>query len=435
MIKKIKNKIKPELINTGLIFGVSTFIKLMSGLIIAKLIVLSIGLEGFGIISQLQSVMNILMVFAGGGIANGIVKYVAEHKNSDKIKLNSILQTSTLITIVFGCIIGILLLVFSQSISEYLFKTKEYSNVFIILGILQFFIGFNTMFQSILNGYIEIKNNALSSVLGSITGLIIVYFLSKGKNISSIMISQILFGFFTSFFCILFLYKKPYFNLSSLKPKFDKTNSKLLLKYSLMLIVTISTIPIAQIMIRNIIGEKYGWDAVGKWQGVMKISDAYLQFITIVLTNYFFPKLAGLKNKESIKNEIISTLKIIIPITIFISFIIFGLRKYIILVLYDETFIEISDFFTFQLIGDVFKISAYTLIFISIARGLMFVYIIAEIFQALCLIFLSNYFMQSYGLIGVTYGYALTYLIYLIFSIVILYLFLKTNVLEKTQQL
>ena len=65
----------------------------------------------------------------------------------------------------------------------------------------------------------------------------------------------------------------------------------------------------------------------------------------------------------------------------------------------------------------------------------MFVYIIAEIFQALCLIFLSNYFMQSYGLIGVTYGYALTYLIYLIFSIVILYLFLKTNVLEKTQQL
>ena len=83
LISLIKKQLKNEIVKTGLIFGTSTFIKLLSGLIIAKLIVLSVGLSGFGVISQFQSLMNILMVFAGGGISNGVMKYVAEYRNTD----------------------------------------------------------------------------------------------------------------------------------------------------------------------------------------------------------------------------------------------------------------------------------------------------------------------------------------------------------------
>lgn len=431
MIKVIKEQFKSEIVKTGLIFGTSTFIKLLSGLIIAKLIVLSVGLNGFGVISQFQSLMNILLVFAGGGVSNGVMKYVSEHRNSDIKELNFILKTSTFIILIFGLVIGSVLIVFSKNLSIYLFQSSKYSLIIIILAIVQFFIGFNNFFQSVINGYREVKSFAISSIVGSIVGLVFVYFLSISKDISSLMIGQVLFGFFSSFFCIFFLINKSYYKTLSFKPFFYKNKSKLLFKYTLMLLVTVSTLPIAQILIRNLIGTKFGWDSVGKWQGVMKISDAYLQFITIILANYFFPKLAELQSKALIKNEVFKTLTFIVPITILISICIFTFKKYIILILYSHSFLGIDDFFTFQLIGDIFKVAAYTIIFVAAAKGLTLVYIFAEIFQSLCLILFSYFFIDSYGPIGVTFAYALTYFIYLIFSLVILYIFLKTNFFER----
>jgi O-antigen/teichoic acid export membrane protein len=431
LISLIKKQLKNEIVKTGLIFGTSTFIKLLSGLIIAKLIVLSVGLSGFGVISQFQSLMNILMVFAGGGISNGVMKYVAEYRNTDLNELNLILKTSTFISILFGLLIGFILIIFSKDISIYLFQTSKYFNIIIILAFFQFFIGFNNFFQSIINGYREVKSFAVSSVLGSFVGLIFVYFLSTNRNISSLMIGQVLFGFFSGFFCFFFLINKGYFKTLTFQPLFYSNKSRLLFKYTLMLLVTISTLPFVQILIRNLIGTKFGWDSVGKWQGVMKISDAYLQFITIILANYFFPKLAELKSKVLIRNEVFKTLTFIVPITILISICIFIFKNNLILMLYSHSFLGIDDFFTFQLIGDVFKVAAYTIIFVAAAKGLTFVYILAEIFQSLCLLLFSYFFIDIYGPIGVTYSYALTYFVYLIFSLVFLYIFLKTNFFER----
>lgn len=431
MIKTIKKHLENEIIKSGLIFGSSTFIKLLSGLIIAKLIVISVGLNGFGIISQFQSIMNILLVFAGGGISNGVMKYVAEFKNTDLDGLNLILKTSSFITLFFGLLIGITIIIFSDDISFYLFQTTKYSNVLMFLAISQFFIGFNIFFQSILNGYREVKSFAASSIIGSVFGLAFVYVLSLNKEISSLMIGQILFGLISGFFYIFFLKKKEYFKSLDFKPYFYTQKSKLLLKYTLMLLVTVSTLPLVQILIRNLLGTKFGWDSVGKWQGVMKISDAYLQFVTIILANYFLPRLAELTSKISIKKEIIKTLAYIVPITILASFSIFIFKKHIILLLYSNSFLGIDDFFTFQLIGDVFKVVSYTIIFIAVAKGLIFVYILAEIFQSLCLYFFTLFFIEKYGPIGVTYAYTLTYIVYLIFSLVILNIFLKTNFFDR----
>jgi O-antigen/teichoic acid export membrane protein len=431
VIKFIQEKISSELVKTGLIFGTSTLIKLLSGLVIAKLIVVSVGLNGFGVISQFQSLMNILLVFAGGGISNGVMKYVSEHKNSDIIELNLILKTSTFIILIFGLFIGSLLIIFSKELSVYLFNSIKYSNIIIVLAVVQFFIGFTTFFQSIINGYREVKSFAISSILGSIVGLVFVYLLSINNDISSLMIGQILFGFFSSFFCIFFLINKSYYKNLKIKPFFYKNKSKLLFKYTLMLLVTVSTLPIAHILLRNFISDKFGWESVGKWQGVMKISDAYLQFVTIILANYFFPKLAELQSKALIKDEVFKTLTFIVPITILISVFIYIFQKDLILILYSKSFLGIGDFFTFQLIGDVFKVAAYTIIFLAAAKGFTFVYIFAEIFQSLCLILFSYGFIESYGPIGVTFGYALTYFVYLIFSLLFLYVYIRTNFFER----
>lgn len=53
-----------------------------------------------------------------------------------------------------------------------------------------------------------------------------------------------------------------------------------------MALITSVTLPVAYVMMRNLLAAHYGWDAVGIWQGVSSISDAYLQFITASFSVY-----------------------------------------------------------------------------------------------------------------------------------------------------
>ena len=55
-----------------------------------------------------------------------------------------------------------------------------------------------------------------------------------------------------------------------------------------MALLTSITLPVAYIMMRNLLAEHYSWDDVGIWQGVSSISDAYLQFITASFSVYFY---------------------------------------------------------------------------------------------------------------------------------------------------
>jgi hypothetical protein len=61
-----------------------------------------------------------------------------------------------------------------------------------------------------------------------------------------------------------------------------------------MALITSVTIPLAYVMMRNLLAAHYSWDDVGIWQGVSSISDAYLQFITASFSVYLLPTLSRL---------------------------------------------------------------------------------------------------------------------------------------------
>ena len=65
-------------------------------------------------------------------------------------------------------------------------------------------------------------------------------------------------------------------------------------KFTLMALITSVTLPVAYVMMRNLLAAHYSWDEVGIWQGVSSISDAYLQFITASFSVYLLPTLSRL---------------------------------------------------------------------------------------------------------------------------------------------
>ncbi len=224
------------------------------------------------------------------------------------------------------------------------------------------------------------------------------------------------------FVTLAFVLKSSWFKLEYFKKGIDKESLVKLSKYSLMAITSALTVPISHLIVRNYIGENLSWDDAGYWQGIWYISTMYLMVITTSLSVYYLPKLSEIQDKAELKKEIFHGYKIIMPIVLVMSLVIFLLKEYVILIAFSDKFMPMMELFTWQLIGDVIKIASWLLGYITLAKAMTKTYISLEIFGSLSFILLSIYFVDNYGLVGITYAYALNYFLYMF---VMIYIFRK----------
>ena len=406
-------------LKVGLLFATSTLSKLLAGLVVVKIIAVYIGAEGLGRLGQFMSLMSMVTILAGGGITTGIIKYVAEYKD-DESEVKSYLAAASLVTVVSSFFVGAALFFGAPIISLWLIKTVEYSNVIRVLALAQFFIASANLLMGLLNGYRRVHAFAIINSLGVIIG-------AAGVALGCIFygIRGAMYGLIWMPASILLLLLPWYrfklkFEWRDLIPVWEQKKIRQFKNFSLMLIVTVVTMQMSQIIIRNIIVTRDSWVQVGYWQAVSRVSDAYLQFITVVLANYYLPRLSELKSDWEIRAEVNSVYKYAMPILLSMGIIIFLSRNYIIQILFSKDFLPMKDFFTWQLMGDGFKVAAYIACYVAVAKANMRLYIGAEIFQAGLLLCLSFLFIAKYGAIGATYAYFLCYLIYFLISFVAL---------------
>lgn len=406
------------MINTSFYTGIGTAIGFISGFIINKVIAVFIGPSGLAMVSQFQNFIGISTVVATGGIQQGVVKYVAEVRE-DEEKKRVVLSTSLRITLIFSLIVGIFTSVLSKYLSIKLFDTQEYQFVLIVFGVTVVLFGFNQLLIGILNGTGEIKKLVAVKISSNLFGLLITgscaYFYGINGALVALAISQSVI-FFVS---LLFVIKSKWFRQKLFSNKLDKNYSLKLLQYSLMAISSMLLTPLVQIGIRNHITETLSIEQAGYWDGLSKISKAYLGIITTTLSIYYLPKLSLLKERLQIRQELLNGYKIITPVLILVAVIVYILREYIILILYSNEFAEMSTLFAPQLAGDFFKIMSWLIAYLMLAKALTKMFIISQIIFLSVSYFLSIYLINIIGLDGVVWAHFLVYFIYFITMLII----------------
>jgi enterobacterial common antigen flippase len=176
----------------------------------------------------------------------------------------------------------------------------------------------------------------------------------------------------------------------------------------------VCTMPLAQIVLRRWQEEALGWDQVGIWQGLVRLSDAWLQFATVVLANYYFPRLSALADHGSLHREVRTTFAACALALVPAAVCIWLLRAPIIELLFSPRFLPMQDLLAPQLFGDIFRTLAYVIGYLAVAKGLTAVYIVAELYQAGALLLLSHLLLPVLGARAVPYAHCATYLLYLL---------------------
>lgn len=404
------------LIKTSILSLISTVIKLLTGLVINKAVAIYIGPSGLALIGQFQNFMQLAMTTAQGGINSGVTKYTAEYKG-DIEQLTPLFSTAFRISLYCSVIVSLAMIVFSKLAAEHFLDNSEQAYIFVLFGITIALFVINQLILSIVNGLKEITFFIKVSIIQSIYSLVfttlwIVFYGLNGALIAFVTNQSVV------LIIVLWLLRNHnVIKINNFKNRFDKVQARKLLGYSLMALTSVATVPVSQLIIRNHIGETIGWDQAGYWQGVWYISSMYLMVVTTALSIYYLPKLSEIKDDFELRKELFTGYKLILPIVIIMSLSIYFLKDFIIYLLFTPEFEPMRELFAWQLVGNVIKIASWLLAYVMLAKAMVRLYIITEVFSSALFVVLSIYLSNIYGVIGVTYAFAINYAVYFLLMI------------------
>ncbi|HDY4927768.1 TPA: lipid III flippase WzxE [Yersinia enterocolitica] len=389
----------------------STLIKIGVGLLVVKLLAVTFGPSGVGQAGNFRQLITVLGVLSGAGIFNGITKYVAEYHQQPE-RLRAVLGTSSAIVLGFSTLLALIFLLAAKPVSIALFGHADYQNVVRAVAFIQMGIAYANLFLAILKGYRDAIGNALAVIGGSLIGVVAYYICFRIGGYPGALVGLALVPALVVIPAAAMLIRRKTIPLSYLKLSWDKALASHLGKFTIMALITSVTLPVAYVMMRNLLADRYGWDAVGIWQGVSSISDAYLQFITASFTVYLLPTLSRLKAKADISREILRSLKFVLPAVATASLIVWLLRDFAIWLLFSHQFTAMRDLFAWQLVGDVLKVGSYVFGYLVIAKASLRFYILTEVSQFLLLTGFAHWLIPMNGSLGAAQAYMATYIVY-----------------------
>lgn len=392
-----------------------TLCRMLAGFIVAKVVAVQTGPTGIAMLGQIQGFVSVVTGIANAPLGNGIVSYTAE-KQQDGLEECAVWWRAS-----FGLLIGMLLvfvpllIIFSQSISNWLFTKIEYEYLIIIVGLLLPFSAIGTAINSVTNGMQQYKRYVflgVSSLVVSTSCMLIL--VTKGKIQGALIAAVMQTALIGITMCLLSL-RQPWFKVKYWFGKIEKDAIKAMLGFALMALTTALTVPVSLIFIRNLLVENMGWEVTGQWQAVWKISEVYLGVVTMAMATYYLPKLATLKGKKEILTEAFLVSKVIIPVVILLAVGIYFSRNLLISLLFTDEFSQASNFFLIKLLGDVVKIVSFIFAYPMIANKKFRLYIGSEIFFSITLVLFSHLLINDFGINGVNLAYLVNYLLYIVF--------------------
>ncbi len=400
-----------SLVKTSLWNAVAVAVKVSSALVLNKLLAVMVGPAGYTLIGQFQNAAGLVSSLVGGTVTTGVTKYTAEYFD-DEPRQHTIWQTACRLMLytTLGASIGIIL--FREPLSVLLFKRPDFSDVFVWFAIALPGLTLNSVLLAIINGKKEFRTFVIANISGNLVSCCVVGILAWKIGLRGALIA---FGVSQSVAVLSTLglaLKADRFSLRTLWGKIDPKALQNLLKFVAMAITSSVCAPLSQILVRDHLSAKFGFEAAGYWQAVTRISDIYLMMVTLTLSAYYLPRISEIREAEELKTEILKIYRFVLPLAACGALSIYLLRNFIVSVLFAPDFFPMIKLFAWQLIGDVIKIGSWILSYVILGRAATRTFVMTEVLFSVSLVIGTALLTPWFGLQGAVIAFALNYLVY-----------------------
>ena len=404
-----------NLMRASVYTAASTAARLLAGLVVIKLVAWFAGPEGVGRLGQFMSLMSLLAVLAGGGISAGIVKYVAEYRN-DSQRLQRLLGAALWYALGASLLMGVATLLFSVPLARWLLGDGRYAGLIRILAVAQLGIALANYVLAVINGFMDVRRLALIQIAGSVLNVALVAWLSHWLQLYGALLALVLGQTLWLAVGVPAWWRSAYFQRGMLHLQFDREMIGRLAGFSVMTLTAALLSPLVNIAVRDHLAAQFGWEQVGYWQAVSKVSDAYLLFITTAINVYYLPKLASIDDRALLALEIRNAYRFLLPLVALLALAIFVARGWVTVLLFSEGFAPANVLYGPQLVGDVIKIASFVLSYLMLAKAMTRLFVVSECVFAASYLGLVYLFTATFGLVGAVYAFATNYTLYFLFN-------------------
>jgi O-antigen/teichoic acid export membrane protein len=404
-----------QIVRATSIFGGMQFLNILISIVRTKLIAIFIGPAGMGIISLLNSALNMISGITGLGIETSAIKHISEQYKEDDLNsvspIIAIVKKIAFVTGIFGTLIVVL---FSSWLSELTFGNSNFTYLFVYLSITLLFkqlsVGKMVVFQGLRKLKILAKANFYGNLIGLLFSIPLYYFYRIDAIVPTIVVTSV------SSLLVSFYYSR--------KIKIEKTvisnaqliiEGKSIIKLGIMLTLSGLLTLLASYVIQIYVGKNGGLKEVGFYNAGFTLLNSYVGIVFTVMSTDYFPKLSSICNdnkkiRVSVMEQSYMSIFIITPIIIlFLTFV-----PLIIKILYTSKFISIIPMVCFGILAMLFRAVSWSMGFILIAKGDSNIFIKTAFgfnFLSVILNILGYYF---YGLEGLGFSFLIYYLIHLV---------------------
>jgi O-antigen/teichoic acid export membrane protein len=385
-------------------------IRLVVSLFIQRLLAEMVGETGISKIGQLRNLTQLLTSVASVGIFNGVVKYVAEHKE-DKEQLQKLFSTAFVFIVSSIVITGAGLFFTANLISEYLFNTSEYAYIIKLIGVTVPFIGIQRVFNGVVNGLSQYKKFAKIDLFGYLLSAVLTVVLLIQYDIDGALVA-IAITPVIQLMVLLFIFLKvlrEYIQFTQLQ--FKVPMAKSLLAFSLMSFFSTVLINFVEIDVRTMIVNRITEVDAGIWTAMTFISKNYMVFSAAIFTLYVLPKFASIHTEQGFKKELVSIYKTLLPLFGVGMILVYVLRFQVIDVIYPD-FTAMAPLFKWQLAGDFVRLGSLVLAHQFLAKKMVRNFIFTELLSLGLFYGLAYYLVAGYGVEGVVMAHFIRYVIY-----------------------
>lgn len=361
--------------------------KLLAGFFLIKMLAHYLGPGGVGDLGHFLSGLSIVSIFAGGGVGNSVIRFTAEYKKRPK-KLIRFLKVVSTYSFAFASLILLFSFFYKQELSLFLFKSKDYSSIVILLALSQYFLAFVQIQNGFLSGVAATKDFAKVQIIGYSIFIPISWFLISSFGFLGGLFASLLTYLGPSFVGIFFFLMSKYRRILRFE-RFHYSEIIPVLSYSLMLFSSALSFPVVEILIRERLLNSFGSVEAGLWQGQVKLSNAYLGFLGAYLTYEFLPSISANVTIKSLNKKVLKAMFLVVSIFVFGASLLFMNKEFFIRILLSSDFSRIQDVLIFQLLGDLFKVASWVYGFVFIAKAQAKIYIVGEIIQHFLFFFLT----------------------------------------------
>jgi PST family polysaccharide transporter len=400
-------------------------IRLIIALFIQRILAVTVAEVGIAKIGQLRNVMAMLMSLTTLGVANGVIKYLSEFKSEQPV-LNKLFSATFILGSLGTILSTLMLLIFAEEISVYLFADAEFKIVVQLLAMVAPFIAMHRLFNSVISGLSDYKSYAKVELFAYILSALALLFGLYVKSLMGVLIA-IAMTPIIQFSVLLVVFGKTLKRYIKLKELYWETSFiKPLLGFTMMSFVSTFLLNSVELDIRTQISDRINIDEAGYWTAMTFISKNYMVFISGILALYVLPKFSNIKTKYGFQKEILYVFKSILPLFALGMLGIYIFRATIIDLIYPK-FTGMSVLFKWQLIGDFVRLIAMILAYQFLAKKLVTTFIVTELISLVCFYGFSMALIPYYNTEGVVLAHFLRYVVYLFTVLIGLYLYFKRN--------